>query len=119
MLGNTCPAALGKGRGWGLHGGLSRFHSLADPAPPRRAIPAGAQSQRVDATCTAALAPAGNLLKSVPLSRFLKAAVHLANKAVCELVVKGSSLNNWSLVVRCQRGSRCGSGSSGIESNGS
>jgi hypothetical protein len=36
---------------------------------------------------------AGSLFTSFPLSHFLKASMHLSGKAVCELAVKGSSLN--------------------------
>lgn len=42
---------------------------------------------------------AGNLLQSFPLSRLLKSSMQLSGKALCELAVKGSTLNNWSLLV--------------------
>ena len=45
--------------------------------------------------------PAANLFKSFPISRLLKTCMQLSGKALCELAVKGSTLNNWSLIVSC------------------
>lgn len=41
--------------------------------------------------------PAGSLFASFPLSRFLKASMQLSNQALCNLAIKGSALNNWSV----------------------
>ena len=46
---------------------------------------------------------AGSLFQSFPLSRMLKASMQLSGKALCELAVKGSTLNQWSLIVSRSR----------------
>ena len=51
--------------------------------------------------CSLSGDPADNLFKSFPLSRLLKSSMKLSGKALCELAVKGSTLNNWSLIVSC------------------
>ena len=44
-------------------------------------------------------APAGGLFQTFPLSRLLKASMQLSKQALCNLAVKGSSLNSWNVVV--------------------
>ena len=62
------------------------------------------QSHHSSQLRTAAMMPharayAGSLFQSFPLSRMLKASMQLSGKALCELAVKGSTLNQWSLIV--------------------
>jgi hypothetical protein len=44
---------------------------------------------------------AGSLFQTFPISRLLKASMQLSQQALCNLAVKGSSLNKWSLSVSC------------------
>ena len=52
-------------------------------------------------TLAAPSPPTADLFSTYPFSRFIRAAMSLSNKAICDLAVKGSSLNDWSVTVRC------------------